>query len=233
MSRALTLASSLGATLARLGSGSRVAQRGQRPAQLLELYEFEACPYCRKVREALSILDLDGLIRPCPKRGPKYREEVVTRGGKAMFPYLVDPNTAKAMYESNDIVAYLFAQYGEGAPPLLLRPGVLNDGTTMLASLWRPAAGSTYREARRAAQPLELWSFEASPFCRLVREKLCSLELSYLLHNVAKDSEGREGFVARSGKMQVPYLIDPNTGREMFESGDIVRYLDETYAAAG
>jgi glutathione S-transferase len=66
-----------------------------------------------------------------------------------------------------------------------------------------------------------------------VREKLCSLELSYLLHNVAKGSGGREGFVARSGKMQVPYLIDPNTDREMFESGDIVRYLDETYAAAG
>ena len=29
----------------------------------------------------------------------------------------------------------------------------------------------------------------------------------------------------------VPYLVDPNTRTEMFESADIVRYLEETYAA--
>jgi L-rhamnose isomerase len=35
---------------------------------------------------------------------------------------------------------------------------------------------------------------------------------------------------ARSGKMMVPYLADPNTGTEMFESVDIVAYLLRTYA---
>jgi hypothetical protein len=29
----------------------------------------------------------------------------------------------------------------------------------------------------------------------------------------------------------VPYLIDANTGVQMFESADIVRYLRKTYAA--
>jgi glutathione S-transferase len=29
----------------------------------------------------------------------------------------------------------------------------------------------------------------------------------------------------------VPWLVDPNTGTEMFESAAIVRYLNETYAA--
>jgi glutathione S-transferase len=29
--------------------------------------------------------------------------------------------------------------------------------------------------------------------------------------------------------MMVPYLIDPNTDTEMFESADIVRYLEDTY----
>jgi glutathione S-transferase len=77
---------------------------------------------------------------------------------------------------------------------------------------------------------LELWSYEASPYSRLVREALCELELPYLLHNVAKGSPRRADFVARSGKMMVPYLADPNTGRELFESADIVRYLNETYA---
>ncbi|MEE8558745.1 MAG: glutathione S-transferase N-terminal domain-containing protein, partial [Myxococcota bacterium] len=59
---------------------------------------------------------------------------------------------------------------------------------------------------------------------------LCSLEIPYLLHNVAKGSPGREAFVERSGKMMVPYLIDPNTKTEMFESAEIVEYLRATYA---
>jgi glutathione S-transferase len=33
------------------------------------------------------------------------------------FPYLIDPNTGTAMYESSDIVKYLFRVYGEGAEP--------------------------------------------------------------------------------------------------------------------
>jgi glutathione S-transferase len=90
--------------------------------------------------------------------------------------------------------------------------------------------GERYRSARAPERPLELWSFEASPFSRLVREELCSLEIPYLLHNVARGSARRDAFVARSGKMMVPYLVDPNTGTSMFESADIVRYLDATYA---
>ena len=64
-----------------------------------------------------------------------------------------------------------------------------------------------------------------------MRERLCELEIPYLLHNVAKGSAKRSEFVERSGRMMVPYLHDPNTGREMFESADICAYLDETYAA--
>ena len=40
----------------------------------------------------------------------------------------------------------------------------------------------------------------------------------------------RDAFVRRSGKMQVPYLVDPNTSTALFESADIVRYLGTTYA---
>jgi glutathione S-transferase len=86
-------------------------------------------------------------------------------------------------------------------------------------------------EASRAPRlPLELWSFEASPYCRIVREKLCTLELPYRLHNVGKGSPSRPGFLERSGKMQVPYLSDPNTGAALFESDAIVAYLARTYA---
>ena len=40
----------------------------------------------------------------------------------------------------------------------------------------------------------------------------------------------RQRLLARAGKVQVPYLIDPNTGTELFESADILDYLDRTYA---
>jgi glutathione S-transferase len=99
----------------------------------------------------------------------------------------------------------------------------------MLASGFRPGFGARAEPSHAPAQPLELWSFEASPFCRIAREALCRLEIPYLLHNVGKNSPSRDAFVTRSGKMMVPYLADPNTGQEMFESADIVRYLDQTY----
>ena len=231
MIRALDIGTSIAATLARMASGHAVGALGRRPEQTLELYDFEGCPYCRKVREALSILDLDAQVRPCPKGGPRYRKEAVERGGKAQFPYLVDPNTGKEMYESDEIVRYLFESYGAGPPPFLLRAGPLNTLSAGIASACRPGYGTFYTRSEPPERPLELYSFEASPYCRIVREALSSLEIPYLLHNVAKGSSGRERFVERSGRMMVPYLVDPNSGRELFESDQIVAYLTDTYAS--
>src|SRR4029453_10121332 len=89
MNRTLDVATSVGATLARLGSGAGVGPLGRRPHQPLRRYECESCPFCRKVREALSILDLEADVFPCPKGGERFRPEVVRMGGKAQFPYLV------------------------------------------------------------------------------------------------------------------------------------------------
>ena len=229
MNRMLDVTSSFAASLARVATGMRIGRLGRRPDEPLRLYDFEACPYCRKAREALTVLDLDVMIYPCPKGGPHYREELIQRGGKAQFPYLVDPNTGKEMYESDTIVAYLFQEYGVGGVPMLLSPGPLTDASAMLASAVRPVSGRFYSRSRVPAAPLELYSFEASPYCRIVRETLTSLEISYLLHNVAKGSPRRKAFIERSGKMRVPYLVDSNTGVAMFESAEISRYLVETY----
>jgi len=228
MQRSLDVLTSVGATLARAAQGLRVGPIGRRPKQPLVLYEFESCPYCRKVREALTRLDLEVDVRPCPKGGKRYRPELIARGGKAQFPYLVDPNTGEEMYESDAIVRYLFAEYGDGpAPAIALGAWPVLSGS--LASVLRLGRGTQAEPSRAPAQPLELWSFEASPFCRIVREKLCTLELPYRLHNVGKGSPSREAFVARSGRMQVPYLEDPGTGQALFESDDIVRYLERRY----
>jgi glutathione S-transferase len=229
--RPLDVATSVGASAARLFLGAWVGTLGPRPERPLELYEFESCPFCRKVREALTILDLETYVYPCPKGGSRFRDEALRWGGKAIFPWFHDPNTGVRMYESSDIVRYLFAKYGTGSVPLLLRLGPLTVAQSTLASAWRPVSGLRAVPSKRPDQPLELWSFEASPFSRIAREALCELELPYLLHNVAHGSPSRDAFVRRSGKMQVPYLADPNTGKAMFESADIVRYLHATYGA--
>ena len=214
----------------RLLAGMRVGSLGKRPEQLLELYEFEACPFCRKVREALSFLDLDAIIYPCPVGGPTFRTKIEIDTGKAQFPYLRDPNTGLGMHESNDIISYLFDHYGQGKPPALYSGGPANMITLGMVSSLRALKGLRYIPARKPDKMLELFGFEASPYCRIVKEVLCSLELPYILHNVAKGSPSRDAFVERSGKMMVPYLVDPNTGKEMFESADIKQYLLSTYA---
>lgn len=228
--RMLDIATSMFATVSRLGAGVQARRPATRPAQRLEIYEFEGCPFCRKVRDALTELDLEAVIYPCPKGGKVYRPKAIELGGKAQFPYLVDPNTGTRMYESDDIITYLYATYG-GRDPGILVHGPVATASSMLASAFRPTSGTQAHASRQPAQPLELWSFEASPFCRIAREALCELELPYVLHNVGKDGAGRPDFIARSGKMMVPYLVDPNTSREMFESAEIRHYLYETYAA--
>ena len=231
MRRTIDVASAFALSVARLGAGLKAGPLGKRPEQLLELYEFEACPFCRKVREALTFLDLDAVVYPCPKGGPTYRPKVGEEGGKTQFPFLKDPNTGENMYESDEIVRTLFEQYGKGPVPFLYAGGPVYLLTSSLGIPLRGAKGMRYTPSRKPDQPLELYSFEASPYCRIVREVLCSLEIPYVLHNVAKGSPSRAAFVERSGKMMVPYLIDPNTGTEMFESADIKNYLLATYAA--
>jgi glutathione S-transferase len=227
--RWLDVASSSLATALRLGAGMKARPAARRPEKLLELYEFEACPFCRRVREAMSEFDLDAMIYPCPRGGTRYRPKVVEMGGKASFPFLVDPNSGRSMYESADIIVYLRETY-DAPTPFLGWLGPLGIASGGMASAVRAGHGRAARASKPPERPLELWSLEGSPYCRLVRETLCELEIPYVLHNVAAASPRREAFVARSGRMMVPYLVDPNDGeRALFESADIVRYL-ERYA---
>ena len=74
----------------------------------IQLYEFEGCPFCKKVREEACVLDLNVVFYPCPANGPIYREKAKEMGGKSQFPLMVDPNTSKMMYESDDIIEYMY-----------------------------------------------------------------------------------------------------------------------------
>ncbi len=237
----------------RLWAGTAAFRPARRQPELpLVLYDMENCPYCRLVREALTELDLDAEIRPCPKGGKRFRPELKNRGGKHQYPYLVDPNTGTEMYESADIIEYLARTYeGRVASQRGLRRSAV-VATSKMASAMRPGRGYRVRASKAPEKLLELYSFESSPYSRLVREVLCEMELSYLLRNTGKGAwsdmgpasfrdelfkgkkdtgRNRARLLKRTGRVQVPYLIDPNTGTEMYESADIIRYLEETYGA--
>ncbi|CAN1277370.1 hypothetical protein LINPERPRIM_LOCUS16304, partial [Linum perenne] len=90
---------------------------GPRPEKPIEIYEFE--------REIVAVLDLDVLFYPCPRNGPNFRPKAIELGGKKQFPYMVDPNTGTAMYESDQIIKYLVDKYGNGEVPIMLSLGLL------------------------------------------------------------------------------------------------------------
>ncbi len=247
----LNVASSSLTTALRIGTGISSRAAAEKPVELLELYEFEGCPYCRLVREVLTELDLDALICPCPKRGTRFRPQVVELGGKAQFPFLVDPNTGRQMYESMDIIAYLFETYARRPLPLKWRVGPLQKLGSAASGMPRGLAGSRARRSRAPSEPLELYSFESSPFARTVREALCELEIPYILRSAGRtrvsdwippvirdalnmrgepDLHNRQELIVRAGRVSIPYLADPNTGEEMAESERIIAYLNETYA---
>jgi glutathione S-transferase len=239
-------------TLLRPVNGIQSSPAAFKPGQMLQLYDIENCPYCRMVREALTELDLDAEIFPCPKSGERFRPDVVERGGKAQFPYLVDPNTGIEMYESLDIIAYLFETYGQRPVPLKWRAGKLQTLGSMLASAPRMRRGMKAEPGVEPGYLLELYSFESSPYARPVRELLCQMEIPYVLRNCGRTElqewilpplrsalnitpesklDNRRTLQDMEGKVSIPYLYDPNTEVGMFESTDILQYLRDTYSA--
>src|SRR5210317_2419983 len=235
---ASNLATSMISTLVRATNGIQSAPAAIKPELMLQPYDIENCPYCRLVREAFTELDLDVEIYPCPKQGERFRPELIERGGKAQFPYLVDPNNGRELYESLDIVAYLFETYGQRDLPLKWRAGKLQTFGSMLASAPRVKNGMQARPGVEPEYMLELYSFESSPFARPVRELLCEMEIPYILRSSGRnkasdwvpplirdrlsdhgspDTDNRQALLARAGRISIPYLADPNTGAEMSE----------------
>lgn len=79
------------------------------PDQMLEVYQFEGCPFCSKVRQKMNDLGLDFIARSVD---PHDRSRVEEISGQTGVPVLKDPNTSTVMPESDDIVEYLDEHYG-------------------------------------------------------------------------------------------------------------------------
>ena len=208
----------------------------KRPEKPLKLYEFEGCPFCRKVREAIVWLDLDPVVYPCPQGGKRFREFVQETGGKAQFPYLIDENTGVKMYESDDIIEYLYENYGPGkdkVPSLISRSPVVTVAAG-LGMLGRMGKGNKLdansKAAEKAVEPIVFYGYETSPFCKIVRERLVELEIPHQIKSTGRGSYKRKELLKKRGTFQVPYIEDPNTKKAMFESKAILEYLNREYA---
>jgi len=79
------------------------------PEEMLEVYQFEGCPFCSKVRSKMTELEIDFIARQVDKEDRSRVEEI---SGQTNVPVLVDPNTETTMPESDDIVEYLEEHYG-------------------------------------------------------------------------------------------------------------------------
>jgi glutathione S-transferase len=227
--QARNFASALAVAAVRGGSGARVTFAGPRPHDVLVLYERENCPYSRLVRETLSELDLDALIKPCPAGEGPHNRELRDLSGKSEVPFLIDRSQRVSLGGSANIIRYLTTNYGAHAAPARLRTSPVTLLASRLASTLR-GGDTRYGEPKlRPESPLELFNYEASPYCRMVRECLDHFGLAYVSHNLARRSTKRSAFKQRYGREQFPYLYDPNTGVGMFESQTILRYLTDTY----
>jgi glutathione S-transferase len=194
------------------------------------LYEFEGCPFCRKVREAVSMLSLEVEFRPCPQ-GSSFRREIKEEyGSSSTFPFMRDPNTGVEMFESDDIIRYLYRTYGVGEPPASLQKGILNTLTAGFGLVFRVNRGNKRKNSDPPKLPLILWSCEGPSFTKLVKEELCELQIAHVQISCPRGSPQRQRLFEKTGRFQIPYLEDPNTGVSLFESSAIIEYLNAMYA---
>ena len=72
------------------------------------LYQYDSCPYCRRVHQFLNETGIDIEMRDT-LRDPEARRELVQGGGRSTVPCLRIERDGEVqwLYESRDIIDYL------------------------------------------------------------------------------------------------------------------------------
>ncbi|MGB7756831.1 MAG: glutathione S-transferase N-terminal domain-containing protein [Salinisphaera sp.] len=204
---------------------------------MLYLYEYEGCPFCGRVREALMDRVLDAVVFPCPRGGRRFRPQAEAVGGRQQFPLLVDDANDTVLYESGDIVRHLDRLGERGDSPEAA--GKL--GVTAGARV-RGLYGMQVIDDRGRRPPewlFELFSNEHNAHARAVRGLLAALELPYVLRSpaVLADAPAPADWIRRAAPdcvdgahPPVPTLIDPNSEQALFKPADIAEHLKTHYA---
>nr|WP_253805912.1 glutathione S-transferase N-terminal domain-containing protein [Haloferax sp. Q22] len=82
---------------------------------------------------------------------------------------------------------------------------------------------------------LELYQAEGCGYSQTVREALTDLGVSYVIHNPrtaageTRNDQTHDELVTLGGQDQIPFLVDHQRGVTMYESDDIVDYLNTHY----
>ena len=80
---------------------------------------------------------------------------------------------------------------------------------------------------------IEFYVLPGCPFCAKVENKLQELDLDYESRQVPRSRSERDEVAEVSGQRGVPVIVDADNGVDgMYESDDIVNYLERTYGDA-
>lgn len=87
-------------------------------------------------------------------------------------------------------------------------------------------------EVDRQARGLALYQFHACPFCVKTRRALHRLNVPVALRDAKNDPAHRQALLEGGGRVKVPCLRIEEDGKTtwMYESGDIIAYLDQRFA---
>ncbi len=209
----------------RIRDSSSVLDQAVQPEQTLVLYDNDSSPNCKRVREMMNLLDITYEVRPVFEINHE--------------PRLFDPNSDETICDTKQIIEHLLEMYGPPSSTFdrkALWPiefEAFAVATSKFAASLRGNPGSTRQSNARIdnekMQSIELWGYECSPFVKPVREKLCNLGLPHRVVSCSRGSKNRDRMIERTGRFQVPFLVDSNTGIEMYEGPEIVEYLEAVY----
>jgi len=178
-----------------------------RPTKPLILYSYEGNQFCRLVREVLTELDLPYELRSAGKGSPRRAEMAEMTGGSSQCPYLIDDNTGTAMFESADIIRYLYKTYALWTPPAELLESASAAVTPLLKPVYKvlaPLQAGSNREDKREyeaeiakataeieqetnANAVVVYVYELSPFCTEATDLLDNLAVSYKKISLGKE----------------------------------------------
>ena len=108
-------------------------------------------------------------------------------------------------------------------------------GKLILLVDWLTAPKRPQREAEQqaavdeATSGLALYQYQACPFCVKTRRAMRRLGVDIELRDAKGDPRWREQLLREGGQLQVPclYIPDADDGRWLYESDDIIAFLDQ------
>lgn len=87
-------------------------------------------------------------------------------------------------------------------------------------------------DVAKQAADLSLYQFQACPFCVKTRRAMHKLNVPIVLHDAKNNAVERERLLTEGGKIKVPCLRiqENNESRWLYESNDIIAYLEQRFA---